>query len=142
MGGSKRGVDIHGILLLDKPAGLSSNQALQDAKRMLSARKAGHTGSLDPFATGMLPICFGEATKTAGFMLDADKAYRATAVLGTATATGDTEGEVVREEPVPDLESSDIEAAMAHFRGVIEQVPPMYSALKHEGQPLYKLARR
>jgi len=136
-----RGQNIHGVILLDKPAGRSSNQALQDVKRLFSARKAGHTGSLDPFATGMLPICLGEATKTAGFMLDADKAYRATAQLGTATATGDTEGEVVNEEAVPDLSEADIESVLADFEGVIEQVPPMYSALKHEGKPLYKLAR-
>lgn len=133
--------DIHGILLLDKPPGRSSNQALQDVKRLFRARKAGHTGSLDPFATGMLPVCFGEATKTAGFMLDADKAYRATARFGHATSTGDTEGEVVLEEPVPALSEENIRTAMAGFLGVIEQVPPMYSALKHEGQPLYKLAR-
>lgn len=141
MGESRRRADVHGILLLDKSAGLSSNRALQDAKRLLSANKAGHTGSLDPFATGMLPLCFGEATKTAGFMLDADKAYRATAVLGKATSTGDTEGEVVREEPVPDLDEARIETIFEQFRGVISQVPPMYSALKHKGQPLYKLAR-
>jgi tRNA pseudouridine55 synthase len=136
-----RGHNIHGVILLDKPAGRSSNQALQDVKRLFSARKAGHTGSLDPFATGMLPICLGEATKTAGFMLDADKAYRATARLGTATATGDTEGEVVTEEAVPELSEADIETVLADFEGVIEQVPPMYSALKHEGKPLYRLAR-
>lgn len=135
------GHDIHGVILLDKPVGRSSNQALQDVKRLFSARKAGHTGSLDPFATGMLPICLGEATKTAGFMLDADKAYIATARLGTATSTGDTEGEVVSEEAVPDLSEADIESVLADFEGVIEQVPPMYSALKHEGKPLYKLAR-
>ncbi len=142
MSHSRSRVDIHGILLLDKPAGRSSNQVLQDARNLLSARKAGHTGSLDPFATGMLPICLGEATKTAGFMLDADKAYRATAVLGTATATGDTEGEVVAEEPVPDLGEDQIRATFRDFTGPIRQVPPMYSALRHEGQPLYKLARQ
>jgi len=141
MGRSQRGENIHGIFLLDKPAGRSSNQALQDVKRIYSARKAGHTGSLDPFATGMLPLCFGEATKTAGFMLDADKSYRATAQFGVSTSTGDTEGAIEREEPVPELSAADIEGAMAKFQGVTEQVPPMYSALKHEGQPLYKLAR-
>lgn len=141
MGPSERGLTIHGILLLDKPSGRSSNQALQEVKKLFSARKAGHTGSLDPFATGMLPICFGEATKTAGFMLDADKVYLATARFGIATSTGDPEGEVVREEAVPELGVAAIEGAMAEFEGVIEQIPPMFSALKHEGQPLYKLAR-
>lgn len=141
MGRSRRGEDLHGMLLLDKPAGRSSNQALQDVKRIYSARKAGHTGNLDPFATGMLPVCFGEATKTAGFMLDADKTYRATALLGTKTTTGDIEGEPLREAPVPELTRDEIEAAMAGFIGEIEQIPPMHSALKHEGQPLYKLAR-
>lgn len=137
----QKGQDVHGVFLLDKPAGRTSNQALQDVKRLFSARKAGHTGSLDPFATGMLPICLGEATKTAGFMLDADKSYIATARFGTATSTGDTEGEVLREEAVPDLSEADIQSVLADFEGVIEQVPPMYSALKHEGKPLYQLAR-
>lgn len=141
MGTPESRQDIHGILLLDKPAGRSSNQTLQDVKRLFGARKAGHTGSLDPFATGMLPICFGEATKTAGFMLDADKAYRATARLGVGTSTGDVEGEVVREGPVPDSSASDIETAMAEFEGPFEQTPPMHSALKHEGKRLYELAR-
>lgn len=138
---NRKGLDIHGIVLLDKPEGRSSNQALQDVKRLFSARKAGHTGNLDPFATGMLPVCLGEATKTAGFMLDADKAYRATAVLGVATTTGDTEGEVTADNPVPAIDQAAIEAAMEKFTGEIEQVPPMYSALKRDGQPLYKLAR-
>jgi tRNA pseudouridine55 synthase len=137
----KRGLRINGIVLLDKPAGISSNQALQQVKRLFGAAKAGHTGSLDPFATGMLPICFGEASKTAGFMLDAGKTYLASARLGQATATGDTEGEVVSEKAVPDLSSAQIESAFRSFTGVIEQVPPMYSALKHHGKPLYELAR-
>jgi tRNA pseudouridine55 synthase len=141
MGASRRGIDIHGILLLDKAPGRSSNHALQDIKRLFTARKAGHTGNLDPFATGMLPLCFGEATKTAGFMLAADKTSRATAVLGVQTSTGDIEGETVREMPVGELARADIEAAMRGFSGEIEQVPPMYSALKHKGEPLYKLAR-
>jgi tRNA pseudouridine55 synthase len=141
MSPSKRGRDVHGIVLLDKPVGRSSNHALQDVKRLFSARKAGHTGSLDPFATGMLPLCFGEATKTAGFMLDSDKSYEATARLGITTSTGDVEGEVVDELPVPDLDVAVIEEAMNQFMGEIEQVPPMYSALKHQGKPLYKLAR-
>jgi tRNA pseudouridine55 synthase len=141
MGRRRKGRDIHGILLFDKPAGYSSNQAVQKVRWLFQARKAGHTGTLDPFATGMLPICLGEASKTAAFMLDADKTYTARARLGVATETGDIEGKVVREEPAPDLVSATIEAAMEQIRGTIEQVPPMYSALKHEGQPLYKLAR-
>lgn len=137
----RKGRDIHGIILLDKPPGYSSSQAVQKVRWLFTARKAGHTGSLDPFATGMLPICLGEASKTAGFMLDASKRYLATARLGQATATGDTEGDVVREMPIPDLTPAAIDAAFESFRGAIEQVPPMYSALKHQGQPLYKLAR-
>src|SRR5210317_1676557 len=137
----KHGLDIHGVILLDKPAGISSNRALQKVREMFKARKAGHTGSLDPFATGMLPICLGEASKTAGYMLDASKTYVAEAVLGIATTTGDIEGEVSGHQQVPDTGPAAIEAALERFRGTIEQVPPMYSALKHEGQPLYKLAR-
>ena len=137
----RKGRDIHGIILLDKPPGYSSSQAVQKVRWLFTARKAGHTGSLDPFATGMLPICLGEASKTAGLMLDASKRYLATARLGQATATGDTEGDVVREMPVPALTPKAIEAVLESFRGTIEQVPPMYSALKHQGQPLYKLAR-
>lgn len=142
MGRRRAGRDIHGILLLDKPAGLSSNQALQMVRRLLGARKAGHTGSLDPFATGMLPICLGEASKTAAFMLEAGKSYLAVARLGQATSTGDTEGEVVKERPVADLDAEQIEPILRGFTGRISQVPPMYSALKHQGQPLYKLARQ
>jgi tRNA pseudouridine55 synthase len=137
----RKGRDIHGILLLDKPAGLSSNQAVQKVRWLFQARKAGHTGTLDPFATGLLPICLGEASKTAAFMLDADKTYEARARLGVATDTGDLEGAVSREAPVPDLGDAAIDAVLERFRGTLEQVPPMYSALKHEGQPLYKLAR-
>lgn len=131
-----------GLLLLDKPAGMSSNRALQRAKRLFAAAKAGHAGSLDPLATGMLPIFFGAATRLAGFMLDARKTYRVTARLGAATATGDAEGEVVEEhapEAPPDRAS--IEAAAARFVGETRQVPPMYSALKRGGVPLYRLAR-
>ena len=138
----RRGRDVHGIVLLDKPGGPSSNQALQKVRRLFDARKAGHTGNLDPFATGMLPICLGEASKTAAFMLDADKTYRATARLGVATDTGDTEGAVTREAPVPALDAAAIDAAMAALTGEIEQVPPMYSALKRDGRPLYELARQ
>ncbi len=137
----RKGRDIHGIILLDKPPGYSSSQAVQKVRWLFTARKAGHTGSLDPFATGMLPICLGEASKTAGFMLEASKRYIATARLGQATATGDTEGDVVRQMPVPALIPKAIDAAFESFRGAIEQVPPMYSALKHQGQALYKLAR-
>ncbi len=137
----RKGRDIHGIIVLDKPLGYSSSQAVQRVRWLFSARKAGHTGSLDPFATGMLPICLGEASKTAGFMLDASKRYLATARLGQATATGDTEGDVVRQMPVPALSPKAIDAAFESFRGAIEQVPPMYSALKYQGQPLYKFAR-
>ena len=138
----RTGRDVHGILLLDKPAGLSSNQALQKVRRLLQARKAGHTGSLDPFATGMLPICLGEASKTAAFMLQAGKVYHAVAELGAATSTGDTEGEVVKEQPLANLGVKQIERILGGFTGRISQVPPMYSALKHQGQPLYKLARQ
>jgi tRNA pseudouridine55 synthase len=139
--GRRKGRDIHGILLLDKPAGYSSSQAVQKVRWLFQARKAGHTGTLDPFATGMLPICLGEASKTAAFMLDADKTYVARARLGEATETGDVEGEVIQQEAVPDLDTAAIDAAMSGFRGTFDQVPPMYSALKHEGTPLYKLAR-
>lgn len=137
----RKGRDVHGILLLDKPAGMSSNQAVQRVRWLFQARKAGHTGTLDPFATGLLPICLGEASKTAAFMLDADKTYEARARLGVATDTGDIEGTAVREAPVPDLDAAAIDAALAGFLGSQAQVPPMYSALKHRGQPLYKLAR-
>ena len=137
----RKGRDVHGIALLDKPAGFSSNQAVQKVRWLFGARKAGHTGSLDPFATGMLPVCLGEASKTAGFMLDSSKTYLATAFLGKSTSTGDIEGEVLREMDVPALDAHKIKATFSTFHGTIEQVPPMYSALKHEGQRLYKLAR-
>ena len=137
----RKGRDIHGIILLDKPAGYSSNQAVQKVRWLFQARKAGHTGSLDPFATGMLPICLGEASKTAGFMLNASKTYIAAAFLGKATVTGDIEGQISREMKVPDLNDEQINVVLNKFLGEIEQIPPMYSALKHQGQPLYKLAR-
>jgi tRNA pseudouridine55 synthase len=133
--------DVHGVLLLDKPIGISSNDALQKAKWLFQANKAGHTGSLDPLATGMLPLCFGEATKVSGFLLDADKHYAVTAKLGQRTATADAEGEVVETKPVPALSDPVIEQALAAWRGEIMQVPPMYSALHHQGQRLYDLAR-
>ena len=137
----RKGRDVHGILLLDKPAGYSSSQAVQKVRWLFQARKAGHTGSLDPFATGMLPICLGEASKTAGFMLDASKTYLARARLGQSTTTGDIEGEVLETAPPPSLDAADIAAVMGRFEGKISQIPPMYSALKHQGQPLYRLAR-
>jgi len=133
---------VDGILLLDKPLGLSSNQALQRARRLYRAAKAGHTGSLDPLATGLLPLCFGEATKVAGLLLDADKTYRATLALGSRTATGDREGAVLETRPVPVLDQAQVEACLRRFRGDQQQVPPMYSALKRDGEALYALARR
>ncbi len=138
----RRGRTVNGIILLDKPVGMSSNQALQTVRRMFDARKAGHTGSLDPFATGMLPLCFGEASKTAGFMLGANKTYRATARMGEATATGDTEGEIVEHQGVPAVDEGQLRVVLAGFLGEISQVPPMYSALKYQGRPLYDYARK
>lgn len=134
----KRPVD--GVLLLDKPVGLSSNQALQQAKRLYQAAKAGHTGSLDPFATGLLPVCFGEATKFSHFLLDADKTYCATMRLGATTTTGDTEGEIVTTAEV-NVTREKMEEVLRGFLGEIYQVPPMYSALKHQGKALYEYAR-
>lgn len=135
----KRKVD--GVLLLDKPVGLSSNIALQQAKRLYRAEKAGHTGTLDPFATGLLPLCLGEATKFSQFLLDADKEYLAEVKFGVRTSSGDPEGDVIAERPV-NLDRSDLQAALAGFMGEIEQVPPMHSALKHGGRPLYEYARK
>ena len=133
---------INGLLLLNKPAGMTSNQALQKVKRLLGARKAGHTGSLDPAATGMLPLCFGEATKVSAYLLDADKTYRVTARLGVATDTGDAEGQATETADVPDWQAEKWAAALESFLGESEQVPPMYSALKHGGKRLYELARK
>lgn len=135
-----RGEPIDGVLLLDKPPGMTSNAALQAAKRLLAAAKAGHTGTLDPLASGLLPLCFGEATKLSGYLLDADKAYTARVALGARTTTGDAEGEVVETRPVA-VDAAKLEAALARFRGRIEQVPPMHSALKRDGRPLYDYAR-
>lgn len=142
--GTKRnkGRNVNGILLLDKPTGLTSNAALQEVKRLFYAKKAGHTGSLDPLASGMLPICFGEATKFSQFLLDADKTYRVIGKLGVKTTTGDAEGEVISERDSGNVTQEKIEALLPQFRGEIEQIPSMYSALKHNGQPLYKLARQ
>lgn len=133
---------LNGILLLDKPTGISSNRALQQAKRLFAAAKAGHTGSLDPLATGLLPICFGEATKIAGYLLGARKAYAAECRLGITTDTCDSDGEVIAERPVPALDDAAIRGALVRFTGRITQVPPVYSALKQGGVPLYKRARR
>ena len=142
MGRRRRGRRVNGILVLDKPAGMTSNQALQTVKRLYFAAKAGHTGSLDPLATGVLPLCFGEATKFSQYLLDADKAYESTTVLGVATSTGDAEGEVRASVDASELTRDRVERALDAFRGEIEQVPSMYSALKRDGQPLYKLARQ
>ena len=131
---------VHGVLLLDKPLGWSSNDALQKAKRLYRAEKAGHTGTLDPLATGLLPLCFGAATKFSQISLDADKAYRATLQLGQTTSTGDAEGEVLQTRELR-IDRAAIDAAIARFLGRIEQVPPMHSALKHEGRALYAYAR-
>ena len=133
---------MNGLLLLNKPAGITSNQALQKVKRLLRAKKAGHTGSLDPAATGMLPLCFGEATKVCAYLLEADKTYRVTARLGEATDTGDGDGEIMETAAVPDLDRRGWEKILAEFCGEIEQVPPMYSALKKDGKRLYELARK
>ncbi len=131
---------VNGVLLLDKPDGISSNDALTRARRLLNARKGGHTGTLDPFATGLLPLCFGEATKFSHDLLNSDKVYETTVHLGVTTSTGDTEGDVTGTDVV-DVDANQIEAALAAFRGDIEQVPPMHSALKFEGKPLYEYAR-
>lgn len=132
---------IDGVLLLDKPLGLSSNDALQKARRLFSAAKAGHTGTLDPLATGLLPVCFGEATKFSADLLDADKTYVAEVKLGVTTDSGDAEGRITSERAVT-VGESEILAALPHFSGAIQQVPPMYSALKRDGRPLYELARQ
>lgn len=132
--------DIDGILLLDKPKGLSSNQALQEVRYLFKANKAGHTGSLDPLATGMLPICFGEATKFSAYLLDARKSYRASCQLGQTTSTGDAEGDVTSERPV-NVSEKELNLVLRQFTGSIDQVPPMHSAVKIKGQRLYKLAR-
>ena len=132
--------NVSGIILLDKPTGFSSNAALQKVRWLLNAEKAGHTGSLDPLATGVLPLCFGEATKFSQYLLDADKGYETLMQLGVTTTTADAEGDVLEEREVT-IGRAEIEAALPAFRGPIRQVPPMYSALKRDGQPLYKLAR-
>lgn len=134
--------NINGILLLDKPVDMTSNHALQRVKHLYNAKKAGHTGSLDPIATGMLPICFGEATKFSQFLLESNKTYYVTARLGVETTTGDSEGEIVRTTPVQGFSRETVEQALFLFTGKIKQIPPMYSAIKYKGRPLYELARK
>ena len=139
----KRRADaVDGLLLLDKPSGMTSNRALQTVRRLLNARKAGHTGSLDPAATGMLPLCFGEATKVCAYLLNADKSYRVTAKLGIATNTGDADGKETSTAAVPELSADDWDAILQGFSGESTQIPPMFSALKKNGKRLYELARR
>ena len=137
----RKGRAVSGVLLLDKPAGITSNKALQEVKHLFGAAKAGHTGSLDPLATGMLPICLGEATKISAFLLDADKRYRVTCRLGITTSTADADGEVVQTRDFSGITMKHIEKLVPEFSGSISQVPPMYSAVKHQGQRLYALAR-
>lgn len=137
----KKGRAISGIVVVNKPLGLSSNQVLQRVKRLFNAQKAGHTGALDPLATGVLPICLGEATKLSQVLLDADKAYCTTGTLGEIRTTGDAEGEVVQRSDVPEISSATLAQVLAGFRGEVEQIPPMFSALKLDGKPLYELAR-
>lgn len=137
----KSGRNVHGIVLLDKRLGVSSNRALQEVRHLFNANKAGHTGNLDPMATGLLPLCFGEATKVSALMLDDNKRYQVLVQLGVMTDTGDAEGIVIETKPVPDLSTEDIQACLQQFTGEIEQIPPMYSALKHNGKKLYELAR-
>ena len=137
-----KGRSVNGVLLLDKPQGCSSNHILQKVKRLFGAAKAGHTGSLDPLATGMLPVCFGEATKISAFLLDSDKSYHLECQLGVSTTTGDAEGEVTETIDASSITEEAIKAILPEFIGEIEQVPPMYSALKHNGERLYKLARQ
>ena len=142
MGRKRRGRLVDGILVLDKPPGMTSNGALQRVKRLFDAAKAGHTGSLDPLATGVLPLCLGEATKFSQYVLDADKGYLSTFVLGIGTDTLDAEGEETSREDAAHLTNDQVFEAMASLTGALEQIPPMYSAIKRDGQPLYKLARQ
>lgn len=137
-----RGRDVNGIMVLDKPSGMSSNEAVQKAKRLFAARKVGHTGSLDPLATGVLPLCFGDATRFSRYLLESDKKYTARVVLGISTDSGDADGKVLRERPVGRVTRAMVDKALDAYRGEIQQVPSMFSAVKHQGQPLYKLARQ
>lgn len=138
----KKGRPISGIIVIDKPTGRSSNHVLQQVKRLYNAQKAGHTGSLDPLATGLLPVCLGDATRISSYLLDADKRYTVTGKLGVVTDSGDSDGNVIAEDDVPEINQTQVEAIIEQFIGEQDQVPPMYSALKHQGQPLYKLARQ
>lgn len=138
----RRGRTVNGILLLDKPVGITSNAALQRVKRLFNAQKAGHTGSLDPLASGLLPICFGEATKLSAFLLDSDKVYVGTCKLGVRTSSADAEGEVIETRPVGDVDPVRVQEVLEQFTGEIQQIPPMHSAVKRQGQPLYKLAHQ
>ena len=142
MAKKRRGRPVNGVLIVDKPTGQSSNRSLQIAKRLFFAQKAGHTGSLDPLATGVLPVCFGEATKFSQFLLDSDKAYRSTFLFGVITASGDADGDVLETRDASAVTETDVLALLPEFLGEIKQVPSMFSALKHQGQPLYKLARQ
>jgi len=137
-----KGRNINGILLLDKPIGITSNFALQKVKRLFNANKAGHTGSLDPLASGLLPLCLGESTKVSGYLLDSDKTYLGTIKLGERTNTADAEGEVIESRPVENIDEAKIQSILSQFIGEQEQVPPMHSAIKQNGQPLYKLAHQ
>jgi tRNA pseudouridine55 synthase len=139
---NRKGRDIDGIVVVDKPTGVSSNHVLQQVKRLFDAKKAGHTGNLDPLASGVLPICLGEATKVSSYLLDADKAYDVIGQLGQLRDTGDAEGRIVEEKAIPAFTHDDLEQIVVRFVGEQNQVPPMFSALKHQGQPLYKLARQ
>ena len=138
----KKGRDVHGILLLHKPIGITSNQALQRVKRLFNANKAGHTGALDPLATGLLPICLGEATKFSQLLLESDKTYETTARLGEVRSTGDLEGEIIQQREVPELSLEVVDAVIQRFIGNVEQIPPLFSALKLDGRPLHELARQ
>lgn len=139
---NKKGRDVTGIIIIDKPTGRSSNHVLQQVKRLFNANKAGHTGSLDPLATGVLPVCLGEATKVSSYLLDSDKQYHVTCQLGVVTDSGDSDGVVISTSIIPEFSHEDVLALLPQFIGQLDQVPPMFSALKHQGQPLYKLARQ
>ncbi|MBN47577.1 MULTISPECIES: tRNA pseudouridine(55) synthase TruB [unclassified Methylophaga] len=139
---SKKGRDITGIVIIDKPTGLTSNHVLQRVKRLFNANKAGHTGSLDPLATGVLPVCLGEATKLSTYLLDADKQYQVRCQLGILTDSGDSDGDVIAQQNIPDYSEEKLQRILQDFTGELQQIPPMFSALKHQGQPLYKLARQ
>ena len=138
----KSGRSVNGVLLVNKPIGLTSNKVLQKVRWLFDANRAGHTGALDPLATGVLPLCFGEATKFSQYLLDSDKYYRSTYTFGTSTATGDSEGEIISQQDASKITRQQVEEKIKDFQGDIHQVPSMYSALKHNGQPLYKLARQ